>query len=157
MNKKKMYKFWLEMKKRCENPDHRYFEYYGGVGIGYEDSWKDFEVFYSDMKVEYPTSVVFKRLDSSQHYSKENCYWIDVLNPDINVENYQAETKKTETKKLDKYYSFNGRIKDTRGFADEYNINYFTLKKRLERGWSIERALTEDVREQKTRRKTAKK
>ena len=43
------------------------------------------------------------------------------------------------------YIHFEGQTKNVRTFARLYNIPYNTLLRRLERGWSIERALTEPV------------
>lgn len=38
--------------------------------------------------------------------------------------------------------TYNGRTKTVSEWAEEMGINYFTLYRRLERGWDVERALT---------------
>lgn len=154
MDRKKMYKIWQEMKSRCENNNHPLYEKYGGSGIGYQPSWEDFEGFYTDMKTAYPNSLVLSRLDITADYSKANCYWKDILNPAIDIENYQVREKPVqEKKKLAKFFVYKGAINDIAGFSAQYNINYFTLKKRLSRGWSIEQALSQPVREREANRK----
>lgn len=143
-----MHKIWTEMKSRCDDTSNPLYDKYGDLGIGYEPSWEDFEVFYREMKVNYSNSVVLSRYDSSKNFSYDNCYWMDVLNPEIDVRNYRKrERAPKEKKKLDKFFFYKGVINDLGGFSIQYNINYMTLKQRLLRGWSIERALTEPVRE----------
>ena len=36
-----LYGVWAGMKKRCYNPKHRYYSYYGGKGISVCDEWKN--------------------------------------------------------------------------------------------------------------------
>lgn len=38
-------------------------------------------------------------------------------------------------------YKYNNKIMSVKTISEEYNINYKTLHKRLERGWSIEEAI----------------
>jgi hypothetical protein len=151
MNKKRMYKIWLEMKKRCEDASNPLYKKYGGLGIGFQSSWEDFEVFYKEMKIDYAHGLVLDRHNSHTDFSRENCYWIDVLNPEADVQNrINHERIPKEKKKLDKFFFYNGVLNDIAGFSLQYNINYMTLKQRLSRGWSIERALTEPIQERKT-------
>lgn len=42
--------------------------------------------------------------------------------------------------------TFRGETKTIREFAEEYGMSYRRLKKRLEKGWSVEKALTEPLR-----------
>ncbi|MDN7243971.1 hypothetical protein [Planococcus shenhongbingii] len=58
-----------------------------------------------------------------------------------------------EKKKMEKFHLYNGDFNDEVWFAQKYNINYSMLKKRLSRGWSIERALSEPIQERRTNRK----
>lgn len=58
-----------------------------------------------------------------------------------------------ENKKMEKFHLYNGDYNDAVWFAKKYNINYFTLKRRLSRGWTIERALCEPIQDRKTNRK----
>lgn len=146
MDTRKMLRIWTEMKNRCDDTANPFYEKYGGIGIGYQESWKDFDVFYDDMKTENLLSAVLGRIDSTADYSKENCYWMDILSPVADGENYRQRARVPKEKtKVEKFYYYNGMLNDVVGFSIEYNISYITLRKRLSRGWSIERALTEPV------------
>ena len=55
------------------------------------------------------------------------------------------ETKIGERKKsfeLGRKYEFNGEIHSLRKWSEMTGMYYYTLKDRIERGWSIEKALT---------------
>jgi len=69
------YKSWAEMKRRCDDPERQNFPYYGGKGITYDFSWKDFSNFYADMG-DRPEGLELDRKDNSKGYSKENCRWV---------------------------------------------------------------------------------
>lgn len=154
MDRKKMFKVWQEIKRRCNDTGHPLYEKYGGSGIGYQSSWEDFEGFYTDMKTAYPNSLVLSRLDDTAAYSKGNCYWMDILNPGIDIERYQAQEKPEQEKEgVAKFFAYEGAINDVAGFSKQYNINYRTLHKRLSRGWSIEKALSQPVGETNANRK----
>lgn len=38
-------------------------------------------------------------------------------------------------------YNYNGEMKTLREFAEEYNVKYELIRKRIQRGWSIEEAI----------------
>lgn len=132
------------MKKRCDDETHPLYAKYGGQGISYQESWQDFDIFFDDMRTDYPCSVVLERYDAAADYSKANCFWFDLLNPEIDVESYRQK-EAAPVKVMLKYYSYNGEINDLSGFAKQYEISYQTLRYRLLRGWTIERALSDPV------------
>jgi hypothetical protein len=65
------------MKARCFNPEHRYFNYYGGRGITVCDRWRDsFEAFLEDMGPKPSRKHSLDRYpDNEGSYSKQNCRW----------------------------------------------------------------------------------
>lgn len=71
-----LYSVWACMKKRCDNPAAYKFEDYGGRGISYQESWKYFEEFYSDMADGYSPDLELDREDTNDNYTKENCRWV---------------------------------------------------------------------------------
>jgi len=70
----KAYIAWKQMKCRCDN-DHT--ENYGFRGIGYDESWTTFEVFWEDMGESYVEGLELDRIDVNGNYTKDNCRWAD--------------------------------------------------------------------------------
>jgi len=75
MSNTRIYNIWCGIIKRCTNPKHNKFHYYGGRGITFCDKWKNFEGFYEDMKDGYDDSLSIDRIDYDGNYCKENCRW----------------------------------------------------------------------------------
>ena len=65
---------WLNMHRRCSNPDDPAYKYYGARGISVCVDWQDFEVFLDDMGYR-PKGLSLDRIDNNKGYFKENCRW----------------------------------------------------------------------------------
>lgn len=76
MSRTRIYKIWEDMKKRCDNTNNKYYHVYGGRGITYDSTWKDFVPFYNDMKSTYKDDLTLDRIDSNGNYTKDNCQWL---------------------------------------------------------------------------------
>ena len=48
------YKVWLDMLRRCYNPNYWFYKGYGGLGITVDPRWYNFSVFYNDAKYTLP-------------------------------------------------------------------------------------------------------
>lgn len=74
----RLYSIWVSMKKRCENPNHKYYRYYGGKGVTVCSEWAtDFAVFEKwAMGNGYSEELTIDRIDSSKGYCPSNCQWI---------------------------------------------------------------------------------
>lgn len=77
-SKTRIYKIWLNMKKRCIDEKSINYEYYGGKGITLCERWMDYENFYNDMKLNYEDSLTLDRIDNSKGYNVENCRWVSM-------------------------------------------------------------------------------
>jgi len=62
------------MLKRCTNPAHHHFKWYGGRGIGVCNRWYEFEAFLADMG-EKPARKTLGRTDNNKDYGPANCQW----------------------------------------------------------------------------------
>lgn len=72
-NRSPEYVSWYSMKQRVTNPNHKYYDYYGGRGIIIISRWDSFENFLEDMG---PSGgLTLDRKDPNGNYEKDNCKW----------------------------------------------------------------------------------
>lgn len=77
----RLYSIWIKMKFRCNNKNDPRYKNYWWRGISYNIDRERFENFYSDMYESYmihlglywKKDTTIDRIDSNQHYCKENC------------------------------------------------------------------------------------
>lgn len=126
----RIYRIWVHMRERCEKPNVREYEHYGGRGITVCDEWKNnFEPFYEwAITHGYEESLTIDRIDTNGNYEPSNCRW---------------STKKAQAnnRRNNRFLTYNGQCKNVTQWAEEKGINPNTLFTQLERGWSVERAL----------------
>jgi len=118
---------------RTTNPGHTEYFRYGGRGIQVCDKWHSFDSFYQDMKDGYLPGLSIDRIDNSQGYSPENCRWA--------TKRDQANNRRSNV-----VLEFAGRKQTMQQWCDELGLKIGTVWARLNRGWSVDRALTEEVR-----------
>lgn len=119
------------MKKRCYNPKCRSYKDYGLRGITICDEWlSDFKAFY-DWAINngYKDDLSIERIDVDKPYEPTNCCWVSL-----------EEQAKNTTRNV--FFEYKGQKKILGDWAKEYNLPFTTVRKRLGRGWDLERALT---------------
>lgn len=124
------YDAWSSMKRRCLNPRAPNFKDYGGRGIAICQTWVDsFEAFLGAMGPRPSPSHSLDRIDNDGPYSPENCRWADRLQ--------QARNRRSNH-----IVEVNGRSLTVTEAALQAGVNIETVRTRISRGWSIERALS---------------
>jgi hypothetical protein len=127
------HKIWMGIKCRCKCPSATGYSRYGGREIAVCDSWRNsFEAFYRDMGPRPTPKHTVERIDNDKGYSKDNCCWA-------------TRTEQMRNMSRNHLITFNGRTQCLQEWADELGMNKATLRKRLRRGWPIERAFTKAV------------
>ena len=75
---KRLYSIWQSMKKRCLNPNHKFYKYYGGKGISVCSEWMDDFSTFKNWSIAngYDDCLTIDRINSNAGYSPDNCQWI---------------------------------------------------------------------------------
>ena len=93
----RLYRTWLDMKARCNNPNATRYEYYGEKGITVYDEWvNDFKAFQAWVLTHgYADNLTIDRIDSSGNYEPGNCQFVTKSenSKKANRERYKKENK----------------------------------------------------------------
>lgn len=136
----RLYKIWQNMKRRCNNPVHKNFIYYGGRGIKVCDEWMhDFCSFYDwAMNNGYNNNLTIDRIDINGKYEPSNCRWITI-------------SEQQSNKSSNNFISYKGEIHTLTEWAEILGINRKTLSARLRYNWTVEKTFSTPVRKYHTK------
>ena len=127
----RIYNIWRSMRQRCSNPKCKNYKNYGGRGITVCQEWEDFQTFYDwAMSNGYAEDLTIDRVDVNGDYEPSNCRWVSYK--------IQANNKSDS-----KFIEVNGISHTIAEWSDITGIQKATIWARLQKGWSIERAITE--------------
>jgi len=94
MSRHPMYFVWRSMRRRCDSPNSKYYNDYGGRGISVCDSWnRSFINFYNDMGDTYLDGLEIDRIDNNGGYNKDNCRWATRSTNIANRRKYKGKYK----------------------------------------------------------------
>lgn len=134
MARSRTYVTWRSMLNRCYLPEEKAFANYGARGITVCDAWRNsFEAFLAYMG-ERPEGMTLDRYpNGAGNYEPGNCRWATL----------RMQANNTRRNKI---LSFNGKSMTISDWAHELGLKARTLHARLSNGWTVERALTQQLR-----------
>lgn len=116
----RLYSIWEGMRWRS-NPKATHMKYYRKNNVKCCDEWNDYENFRNwALENGYEENLTLDRIDNNGDYSPNNCRWANVY--------VQANNRNTNT-----LVTVNGETKTISEWAKEKNINYSTLRSRVNR------------------------
>lgn len=119
---------WGQMIARCYDPQHPKYHRYGARGIRVCDRWICRRLFLEDMG-QRPHGKTLNRINNDGNYEPSNCEWADATEQAQNRSNNRNIEYKGESHCITHWERITG-------------IHRKTIAKRLDNGWTVERALT---------------
>lgn len=132
-----LYRRYYAMVNRVTNPNSEKYGLYGGRGITITTRWLEpngcgFMNFRADMGEGFREDLTLDRIDVDGPYTPENCRWAT------------AKQQARNTRR-NRYLTLWGDTKSLAEWCELLDLNYDRTKRRLQRGWSVERSLTNDA------------
>lgn len=133
--KTRLYSIYINMLSRTGNPRVPSYKNYGGRGIQVCQAWKDNYKAFFDWAVAngYDDTLTLDRIDVNGGYFPNNCRWVT---PKVQANNTR----------VNHILKFKGNSMTLAEWGDATGIPRSVLYKRLKRGWSVEKVLTEPLR-----------
>lgn len=135
-----LYRVWSGMRNRCYDANRKKYPNYGGRGIKVCPEWlHDYGAFrawayahgYDPSLPGWECSI--DRIDVDGDYSPVNCRWVSMAE--------QAKNKRNAVR-----LNYRGRVIGTEEAERIGGIAYTTIRSRIKRGWSVERAIEQPAR-----------
>lgn len=130
----RLYLIWKAMRERCNTPSCKGYKNYGGRGISVCEEWGNFVVFKEwAISNGYNDKLSLDRINVNGNYEPNNCRWATSKEQANNKRNNHLITYLGETKTMTEW-------------AETTGIKVATIWARLQRGWTVEKTLTQAVK-----------
>lgn len=128
-NLTRLYRIWLNMRRRCNNPKGDIHKRYFYRGIKVCEEWNSFENFQRwAYSAGYNDELTIDRIDNDGNYEPSNCKWAS----------YHDQFRNTSQ---NIYLTYNGRTQIMKDWANEFGVKYETFLSRFHKGWGVEECI----------------
>lgn len=132
---------WDSMRGRCNCVGATSYKHYGGKGIKVCGEWDDFMNFYNwALANGWEDGLSLERKENDKDYCPDNCLFI--------TKDRQKANRSTVL-----YFEYNGERMILADWCRKFNMEYPRIQRRLEIGWSFERAITTPVKTHRDNKK----
>lgn len=122
----------LNMRARCYNPKNTSYPNYGARGITVCAEWRgSFDAFLAHVGARPSPAHSIDRIDNDRGYEPGNVRWA-------------TDSEQARNRRVERPVTYRGQELSLRAACDIAGVKLETAKVRLARGWSIERALTNE-------------
>lgn len=123
LSKHPLYSRWRDMKRRCNNAKHPFYDRYGGRGIRYHPSFETFEGFLNTIPEGWKPGLTMDRKDNDLDYDPSNIRWVD---QEEQMNNISRNNEVTDP--------LTGESLSVSRFSRKYGISRMVVYNRLEKG-----------------------
>ena len=133
LSKHPLYRTWCSMIARCRDSSCKVYPHYGGRGIKVCDRWLySFKIFLEDMGEKPSPRHTLERQNNNGNYDPDNVVW--------GTWEEQGRNRRNNV-----FLTLDGERKTVTEWSRLLELPRSTIDMRLERGWSVERALREPL------------
>ena len=125
------YTAYMNAKARCQNPNTSNWPDYGGRGIQF--LYSSVEALVADIGHPPSSAHTIDRINNKGHYGPGNCCWA-------------TREEQANNRRSNRLLTYQGRTQTIAQWARELGLLPQTIWRRLDRKWSVERALATPVK-----------
>jgi len=137
----RLYKVWLSMKARCNNPNNDSYNRYGGNGITVCEEWNNDFLSFKDWAYKNGFDNNLKgvdcsidRKDNKKGYSPDNCRWI-------------TNTEQCNNRSTNIVIEYNGESKTATEWARTFGLKNHTVIKRYKQGRPLDEVFAKNLKD----------
>ena len=118
-NYTRLYRIWLNMRRRCNNRRDQDYPYYGGRGIKVCKEWDNYAAFHDwAMKNGYADHLTLDRINNNGDYCPENCRWA-------------TRKEQVRNTRQNHFITFNGKTMTIAEWAEYLGVSSTVLRTRF--------------------------
>ncbi len=143
---------WLKAKERCFNTNTKNYTDYGGRGLIMCNGWRNnFKIFFADIRKKPTSNHTIDRINNEIGYTCGKCDQCIKNGWPLNCR-WATRTEQGNNKRNNRRATFRGETKTLTEFAREYGLEHWIVIHRIDRGSTLEEALTRPIIRRKKRK-----